>query len=95
MDSLQFMMLFARMQSGRGGVVGFVRTGEVISESGMPRTTVYYHLKKLVEIGVLSNPKRGKWMLNANSMLLDVGLCVVTPMDAIAYQNEVLKWQNS
>lgn len=83
MNELDFLLNFGALQFEKGGGVGGHCTPKmIIAESGMPRTTIYYHLNNLMDKGLIAKHKHGKYCLAWNRRLVMLSACMITAWEA-------------
>ena len=59
--------------------------------SGLPRTTMYYHLKTMIDRGLISKRKRGQYHVAFEKRTAFLSACVLTMWDVIeanTYQSD-------
>jgi DNA-binding transcriptional ArsR family regulator len=91
-DALEFLSYFARLQSRNGGVGEAVSVAQIQRDSDLPRSTVYHHLKKLIEREYIVRRKHGQYCIAFNAKTALIGICTVTSWDVIEMHLERDIW---
>lgn len=92
MDSMEFLFCFGGLQTKRGGARAYVAPKHIIDASGMPASTVYYHLNKLMASGYIVKSKRGHYHVKFCRHTALLAMAVVTPLDMLIFSRTPNIW---
>lgn len=92
MDSMEFLFCFGTLQAKRGGATTYVTPKNIKLASGLPPSTIYYHLNKLMDMQYIVREGRGQYAIVYNEHTASLAVSVLTSMDMYLYQVDRENW---